>query len=80
MNRHALGSSAVAAILGLGLVGCENGTGTYDQTTQPQKLGQMSSETPINAPDINIYMEQFDANIGDTATGVGGGGANQQSK
>jgi hypothetical protein len=59
---------------GISLTACEAPSGRTQPEATPRKLSNVPQK-PINAPDINMAMQLYDANIGDTATGVGGGGA-----
>ncbi len=64
----------VLAIGTLALTGCENGSGSAAHRTEPQMLSA-AGDRPLSAPDIDLNMESFNANIGDTTTGVGDGNA-----
>ncbi|MGE5610100.1 MAG: hypothetical protein ACM359_12665 [Bacillota bacterium] len=66
------GTMLVGAI---SLTACEGPTGQAQPESTPQKLSNAPPQEPINAPDIDMAMQLYNANIGDTATGVGGGGA-----
>ncbi len=62
----------LAAVWLLGSAGCE--TTTREETEQPAMMSNQPSR-PLDAPNINSDMERFNSNLGDTATGTGGGGA-----
>lgn len=76
MRHYEAWLAGAMLMAGISLAACESPSGSAQQEAAPAKLSNAPPQEPINAPDINLSMQLYDANIGDTATGVGGGGAN----
>lgn len=57
------------------LLGCQSEDVALETDANPQLMSNVRTDLPLAAPDISSDMQRFDAGIGDTGTGTGGGGA-----